>query len=66
MERVTMLISNFNQQTVNFKHCVTKTFEFFEFAHLITNSNIKFLIKLWLVGNKEMQYLFTLMVPIKS
>ena len=35
---------------------ISKTFEFFELMHLIVNDNI-LLIKLWLLGNKEMQYL---------
>ena len=36
---------------------ITKTFEFFEFLHLICQENINLLIKLWLVGNKEMRNL---------
>ena len=36
---------------------ITKTFEFFEFAHAITANNINFIIKLWLIGNKEMQHM---------
>ena len=38
------------------KKSITKIFEFFEFMHLIVN-NDKLLIKLWLLGNKKMQYL---------
>lgn len=36
---------------------ITENFEFFEFAHAIAANNINFIIKLWLTGNKEMQYL---------
>lgn len=34
---------------------ITKNFEFFEFIHLISNNNERFLLKLWTMGNKEMQ-----------
>ena len=35
---------------------ITNTFEFFEFMHLIVNDSDSLLIKLWLIGNKEIQY----------
>ena len=38
------------------KRFITKTFEFFEFGHLISNGYPTFLCKLWLMGNKEIQY----------
>lgn len=34
---------------------IIETFEFFEFIHLISNNNERFLLKLWAIGNKKMQ-----------
>ena len=36
---------------------ITETFEFFEYMHLIVDNKINLSSKLWLLGNKQMQYL---------
>lgn len=41
---------------MNFKKSITETFEFFEFIHLICDQNEKILMRLWLLGNKQIQY----------
>ena len=43
-------------KTTTMQQPITKTFEFFEYLHLIIQNYNFLLMKLWLIGNKEMQY----------